>query len=84
MHFIYDIEAYAKVRGKFVLPQQDFIAGAMARDFPQLLQQLDRALTHDDFAQHRQALQQKYAMINQVSCPALISYVQQLRGQPTT
>ena len=81
LHFIYDIEQYAKVRGQFAIAKEDFIAGASAETFEQLLEQMALDLTSDRFAAHRQALQQKFSMVSSASCPVLIAYLQQLKRQ---
>jgi len=79
VHFIYDIDDYAKVRGKFVLAREDFIAGATAVDSEALLQQLKRGLHHDDHALHRAALMQKFEMVTTACCPQLIDYLECIR-----
>lgn len=82
LHFIYDIDQYAKVRGQFVIAKEDFIAGSVAENFDQLLEQIALDLTSDRFASKRQALQQKFSMVNTEACPALIDYLEQLKQQP--
>lgn len=79
LHFIYDIEQYAKVRGQFAIAKEDFIAGSTAEHFEQLLEQMALDLTSDRFAQKRQALQQKFCMVDRECCPVLIEYLQQLK-----
>lgn len=82
LHFIYDIEQYAKVRGQFAIGKEDFIAGSEAGTFTQLLQQMALDLEFDRFASKRQALQQKFSMVNTEACPALIDYLEKLKQQP--
>ena len=82
LHFIYDIEQYAQVRGQFAIGKEDFIAGSVAEDFSQLLEQMALDLASDRFAAKRQALQQKFSMVNTEACPALIDYLEQLKQQP--
>lgn len=82
LHFMYDIEQYAKVRGQFAIAKEDFIAGSTAESFAQLLEQMALDLTSDRFAAKRRALQQKFSMVNTLSCPTLIAYLQQLKQQP--
>lgn len=82
LHFIYDIERYAQVRGQFAISKEDFIAGSTADNFDQLLEQMALDLASDRFAAKRQALQQKFSMVNTESCPVLIEYLQQLQQQP--
>jgi CDP-glycerol glycerophosphotransferase (TagB/SpsB family) len=81
LHFIYDIERYAQVRGQFAISKEDFIAGSVAEDFSQLLEQMALDLASDRFAAKRQALQQKFSMVNLECCPVLIQYLQQLQHQ---
>ena len=82
LHFIYDIDQYAKVRGQFAIGKEDFIAGSVAEDFSQMLEQMALDLASDRFAAKRQALQQKFSMVNTEACPALIDYLEQLKQQP--
>ncbi len=82
LHFIYDIERYAQVRGQFAIGKEDFIAGSVAEDFSQLLEQMALDLASDRFAAKRQVLQQKFSMVNTEACPALIDYLEQLKQQP--
>jgi CDP-glycerol glycerophosphotransferase (TagB/SpsB family) len=82
LHFMYDIERYAQVRGQFAISKEDFIAGSVAEDFSQLLEQMALDLASDRFVAKRQALQQKFSMVNTESCPVLIEYLQQLQQQP--
>ena len=79
---MYDIEQYAKVRGQFAIGKEDFIAGSTAENFAQLLEQMALDLASDRFASKRQALQQKFSMVNTEACPALIDYLEQLKQQP--
>jgi CDP-glycerol glycerophosphotransferase (TagB/SpsB family) len=79
LHFMYDIEQYAKVRGQFAIAKEDFIAGSTAETFAQLLEQMALDLASDRFAAKRQALQQKFRMVNTLCCPTLIAYLQQLK-----
>jgi CDP-glycerol glycerophosphotransferase (TagB/SpsB family) len=79
LHFMYDIEQYAKVRGQFAVDKEDFIAGSEAENFAQLLEQMALDLESDRFRFKRLALQQKFSMVNTVCCPALIAYLQQLK-----
>lgn len=81
LHFMYDMEQYAKVRGQFAVAKEDFIAGSVAETFEQLLEQMALDLASDRFAEKRQALQHKFSMVNTESCPALIEYVEQLQQQ---
>ncbi|MCA1929446.1 CDP-glycerol glycerophosphotransferase family protein [Rheinheimera sp.] len=81
LHFIYDIERYAQVRGQFAIGKEDFIAGSTADNFDQLLEQMALDLASDRFAAKRQALQQKFSMVNLECCPVLIQYLQQLQHQ---
>ena len=82
VHFMYDIEHYARVRGEFVLAKEDFIGGSTAFDFEQLLEQIAVNLTSDCFAEHRRALRDKFSLVERESCPAVIRYLQQLQQQP--
>jgi CDP-glycerol glycerophosphotransferase (TagB/SpsB family) len=82
LHFMHDIEQYAKVRGQFAIAKENFIAGSVAETFVQLLEQMALDLASDRFAAKRQALQQKFSMVNTTCCPALIAYLQQLKTQP--
>ncbi|WP_233008771.1 CDP-glycerol glycerophosphotransferase family protein [Rheinheimera faecalis] len=82
LHFMYDIDQYAKVRGQFAIAKEDFIAGSVAENFEQLLEQMALDLEFDRFASKRQALQQKFSMVNTEACPALIDYLEQLKQQP--
>lgn len=82
LHFTYDIEQYAKVRGQFAIAKEDFIAGSEAKSFEQLLEQMALDLESDRFAEKRLALQHKFSMVNTEACPALIDYLQQLKLQP--
>ncbi|EGM78224.1 glycosyl/glycerophosphate transferase, teichoic acid biosynthesis [Rheinheimera sp. A13L] len=82
LHFMYDIEQYAKVRGQFAIAKEDFIAGRTAETFAQLLEQMALDLETDRFALKRQALQQKFDMVSTSCCPALIAYLEQLKLQP--
>lgn len=82
LHFIYDIDHYAKVRGQFAIGKEDFIAGSEAETFTQLLEQMALDLASDRFASKRQALQQKFSMVNTEACPVLIDYLEQLKLQP--
>jgi CDP-glycerol glycerophosphotransferase (TagB/SpsB family) len=82
LHFMYDIELYAKVRGQFAITKEDFIAGSVAETFVQLLEQMALDLASDRFAEKRLALQQKFRMVNTLCCPVLIAYLQQLKQQP--
>lgn len=82
LHFMHDIEQYAKVRGQFAIGKEDFIAGSEAETFTQLLEQMALDLTSDRFAEKRQDLQQKFSMVNTEACPALIDYLEQLKRQP--
>lgn len=79
LHFIYDIEQYAQVRGQFAIGKEDFIAGSTADNFDQLLEQMALDLVSDRFAAKRQALQQKFSMVDSECCPVLIQYLQQLQ-----
>jgi CDP-glycerol glycerophosphotransferase (TagB/SpsB family) len=79
LHFIYDIEQYAQVRGQFAIGKEDFIAGSMADNFDQLLEQMALDLVSDRFAAKRQALQKKFSMVDSECCPVLIQYLQQLQ-----
>jgi len=81
LHFIYDIEQYAKVRGQFVIAQDDFIAGSTAETFAQLLEQMALDLTSDRFAAKRQALLKKFSMVSSPCCPPLIAYLETLKQQ---
>lgn len=82
LHFMYDIEQYAKVRGQFAINKDDFIAGSTAETFAQLLEQMALDLETDRFVLKRQALQQKFSMVNSEACPVLIDYLEQLKQQP--
>lgn len=81
LHFMYDIEQYAKVRGQFAIAQDDFIAGSTAETFEQLLTEMALDLTIDRFAAKRQALLQKFSMVSTPCCPPLIAYLQALKQQ---
>lgn len=81
LHFMYDIEQYAKVRGQFAISKEDFIAGSVAEDFSQLLEQMALDLASDRFAAKRQALQHKFSMVSTECCPLLIDYLEQLKQQ---
>lgn len=81
LHFMYDIEQYAKVRGQFAIAQDDFIAGSTAETFTELLEQMALDLTSDRFADKRQALLQKFSMVNSLCCPPLVAYLQTLKQQ---
>lgn len=81
LHFMYDIDQYAKVRGQFAIDKEDFIAGSTAETFAQLLEQMALDLESDRFAAKRQALRQKFSMVNTESCPVLIEYLEQLQQQ---
>lgn len=81
LHFMYDIEQYAKVRGRFAIAKEDFIAGSVAENFAQLLEQMPLDLASDRFVEKRQALQHKFSMVNTEACPALIDYLEQLKQQ---
>jgi len=81
LHFMYDIDQYAKVRGQFAIAKEDFIAGSVAENFDQLLEQMALDLASDRFAPKRLALQQKFSMVNTEACPVLIDYLEQLKQQ---
>jgi CDP-glycerol glycerophosphotransferase (TagB/SpsB family) len=81
LHFMYDIEQYAKVRGQFAVAQEDFIAGSTAETFAELSEQMALDLASDRFAAKRQALLQKVSMVSTPCCPPLITYLQQLKQQ---
>ena len=82
LHFMYDIDQYARVRGQFAIGKEDFIAGSVAENFGQWLEQMALDLTSDRFAEKRQALQHKFSMVNTEACPVLIDYLEQLQQQP--
>ena len=82
LHFMYDIEQYAKVRGQFAIAKEDFIAGSTAESFDELLAQMALDLQSDRFAAKRQALLHKFSMVSTPCCPSLIAYVEALQQQP--
>lgn len=79
IHFMYDLEQYRHVRGRFLIDSEDFIAGDVATDFTDLCQALRHNLAQDQHSEKRRLLREKFAINTAVATPALVSYIEQLR-----
>ncbi|MEW9797550.1 CDP-glycerol glycerophosphotransferase family protein [Alteromonas sp. CYL-A6] len=78
IHYCYDYEHYAAVRGQYVIEQTAFMAGPMVRDANSLIEVITSELTGDSGAQQRKALRQRYQMVAEPACPALVRYLDSL------
>lgn len=75
IHFCYDMAHYKSMRGQFLIPAAEFMAGATVENQDALLQEITLALSDDDYQQHRAELRERYGITSHLACSQIIDYI---------
>lgn len=75
IHYCFDMARYESVRGKFLVPANEFMVGAMVESQDALFQEITLALSDDAYQQHRAKLRERYGITSHLACPQIIDYI---------